>query len=135
MNKRTKDAGTLFGGLGVLAAAGAIMFAPGALANPPGCTNAEAGSTSPTGVLTSLATGHCSAAGTRTLVSQVKQDISGGSDRVVASSSEANYYGTSYSHTTSTCDSGRTLNYYGRSYFSVDTTYADSPHTMQHSCT
>lgn len=119
--------------LGAVAAASVIVPATVAWANPAGCSNSSVGGTSSIGELQESARGTCAGNATRTMQAEIKRDIANYPDALV-SKNDRTVYGTRYSTPTSACDHGMTAVYYGRGFFTVESTYADTAHTMQHTC-
>ena len=115
------------------AAAGSVLVPAAAWANPAGCGNAVSGSTSSIGQLKATATGSCAGKATRTMRAEIKRDRSGIPDALVAANSTT-VYGTSYSTSVASCDGGTRATYYGRGFFTTNSTYRDTAHTVQTSC-
>lgn len=133
MRNKIKKAVTGVATASIVGATMLFVWAPSAMAEPPGCSSREVGSTSSSGLLISNAYGTCSASITRVLESQVWQDISGGPDKLLAANGPQ-YTGTSYHTVAETCNGGKTLRYYGRAYFTTNETQHDSPHDIEHAC-
>lgn len=115
--------------------AGLLLGLPAiAWSEPAGCTSKNVDFyVDSTGYMTNTGSGQCSAAATRTLRVEIKQDISFQPDPLVAANSD---YGTKtqYYQTVGACDHGKTATYYGRTYFTSSPTYHDSTHYKKHVC-
>ena len=116
------------------AAAGSILVpAVAAWANPANCNNTISGSTSSIGQLRATAGGTCLGSATRTMRAEIKRDRSGLPDPLLAANSTT-VYGTRYSTPVAACDGGRRDTYYGRGFFTTNSTYRDTAHTVQTTC-
>jgi len=113
--------------------AAAVVPAGAASAEPAGCSSAVSGSTSSIGLLQATATGSCSGSATRSLRVEIKQDLSGQPDPLLSANSDTGTK-TSYRASTSSCDHGRRSYYYGRGFFTSNSTYHDTAHTLQTTC-
>lgn len=119
--------------LGAFAAGSIMVPAATAWANPPGCNNYIAGSATSGGYLTARATGRCGTSETRDMRAEIKQDLSGRPDGLVAGGDQ---YVTSqnFDKSISSCDHGNRGYYYGRGFFTANATYADTAHTYHQTC-
>jgi hypothetical protein len=113
--------------------AAAVVPATAASAEPAGCSSAVSGSTSSIGLLQATATGSCSGSATRTLRVEIKHDLNLQPDALVAANSQTATT-TSYRVSVSSCDHGNRGYYYGRGFFTTNSTYHDTAHTLQTTC-
>lgn len=121
----------------VLALAGGTAVAAPALAEPSGCGHSSNFyATKASGnryLMTAESWGSCNTSAYRTLRVEIKQDLSGQPDPLVAANSDSRT-GTSYYAVVSSCDNRNTRVYYGRGFYTQSATYIDTPHYSVSAC-
>lgn len=120
--------------IATLLAAVSIGIPALAWAEPVGCTSRNDDfHVDSVGFMTNEGSGTCAGVATRTLRSEIKQDLNNRPDALVSAGSY-NYTGKSYFAYTGSCDRGKTATYYGRTFFTTSSTYHDSSHYYKHVC-
>lgn len=114
----------------------AVALAPvgSAWADPPGCTAATTSFTNTkSGYMTAVGTGRCTTSRARALRVEIKQDLFGRPDALVAANTDSGSK-RKYDRSVSSCDNGDTNWYYGRTFFTSGDDYKDSNHRLIDSC-
>jgi hypothetical protein len=104
-----------------------------ATADPAGCGGSAVIGVSGTGLMGANGEAGCGAVVTRTWVIEIKQDIQGQPDPLVAKNSQQATTNSYFVRVTG-CDHGKTARYYGRAYFTTNTTYHDTASNLWHVC-
>lgn len=120
----------------VLSVAGGGLATAVAQAEPSGCNHTTVATywgTPSAQHIVGDGDGHCSTSATRNMRAEIKRDVTGLPDPLVAAN-EAATYGTHHHVRVETCDGGKVAVYYARSWFTSSPTYSDSQHYTFHTC-
>lgn len=120
----------------IVGLAAGLSLAAVANAEPSGCSHTTTATyTGPSNAMkiNGDGSGYCDSTTTRNMRGEIKRDVSGLPDPLVAAN-EHSSSGHSHSVHVESCDGGRTDVYYARSFYTSSPTYIDSVHYTFHTC-